>query len=87
MGWTTPEGREATRREITDLQELQRTLASSLHDLRDRWEQRHKGLPRRALPRPSLTDLAGRIAARRASSTPARIPAEPDAPVTREGGE
>ena len=87
MGWTTPEGREATRREITDLQELQRTLASSLHDLRDRWEQRHKGLPRRALPRPSLTDLAGRIAARRTSTTPARIPAEPDAPVTREGGE
>jgi acetyl-CoA carboxylase carboxyl transferase subunit beta len=36
LGQTTPEGREAARREVRELQELQRTLARSLGDLRER---------------------------------------------------
>jgi hypothetical protein len=44
LGQTTPEGREAARREIRELQELQRTLARSLGDLRERLEEH--GLPR-----------------------------------------
>ena len=44
LGQTTPEGREAARREVRELQELQRTLARSLGDLRERLEER--GLPR-----------------------------------------
>jgi acetyl-CoA carboxylase carboxyl transferase beta subunit len=44
LGQTTPEGREAARREVRELQELQRTLARSLGDLRERLEGH--GLPR-----------------------------------------
>ena len=44
LGQTTPEGREAARREVRELQELQRTLARSLGDLRERLEEH--GLPR-----------------------------------------
>ena len=44
LGQTTPEGREAARREVRELQELQRTLARSLGDLRERLESR--GLPK-----------------------------------------
>ncbi len=44
LGQTTPEGREAARREVRELQELQRTLARSLGDLRERLEER--GLPK-----------------------------------------
>ena len=44
LGQTTPEGREAARREVRELQELQRTLARSLGDLRERLEDH--GLPR-----------------------------------------
>jgi acetyl-CoA carboxylase carboxyl transferase subunit beta len=48
LGQTTPEGREAARREVRELQELQRTLARSLGDLRERLEGFH--LPQ--LPEP-----------------------------------
>jgi hypothetical protein len=44
LGQTTPEGREAARREVRELQELQRTLARSLGDLRVLLEEH--GLPR-----------------------------------------
>ena len=44
LGQTTPEGGEAARREVRELQELQRTLARSLGDLRERLEER--GLPK-----------------------------------------
>jgi hypothetical protein len=52
LGQTTPEGREAARREVRELQELQRTLARSLGDLRERLESRGlpKGLHLPALP-------------------------------------
>jgi hypothetical protein len=51
LGQTTPEGREAARREVRELQELQRTLARSLGDLRERLEEH--GLPRNLhLPTP-----------------------------------
>lgn len=70
LGQTTAEGKAATRREARDLQELQRNLARSLGDLRDRWEGRHWSGPRRplTLPRPDLGDLAGRLTARRTGS-------------------
>jgi acetyl-CoA carboxylase carboxyl transferase subunit beta len=51
LGQTTPEGREAARREIRELQELQRTLARSLGDLRERLEEH--GLPK-GIQLPSL---------------------------------
>jgi acetyl-CoA carboxylase carboxyl transferase subunit beta len=44
LGQTTPEGREEARREIRELQELQRTVARSLGDLRERLEEH--GLPK-----------------------------------------
>ncbi|MFN8593275.1 MAG: carboxyl transferase domain-containing protein [Thermomicrobiales bacterium] len=44
LGQTTAEGREAARREVGELQELQRTVARSLGDLRGMLEER--GLPR-----------------------------------------
>jgi acetyl-CoA carboxylase carboxyl transferase beta subunit len=54
LGQTTPEGREAARREVRELQELQRTLARSLGDLRERLEER--GLPK-GLHLPTLPPL------------------------------
>ncbi len=56
LGQTTPEGREAARREVRELQELQRTLARSLGDLRERLEERGLGdlrerLEERGLPK------------------------------------
>ncbi len=70
LGQTTPEGKAATRREVRDLQELQRNLARSLGDLRERWEGRHWAVPRRtiAIPRPDLAEFAGRLTARRGGS-------------------
>ena len=52
LGQTTPEGREVARREVRELQELQRTLARSLGDLRERLESRvlPKGLHLPGLP-------------------------------------
>ncbi|MGH2618751.1 MAG: hypothetical protein ACRDJC_26280, partial [Thermomicrobiales bacterium] len=64
LGQTTPEGREAARREVRELQELQRTLARSLGDLRERLEERGlpKGLHLPQLPVPQLPDaVRGRI--------------------------
>jgi acetyl-CoA carboxylase carboxyl transferase subunit beta len=58
LGQTTPEGREAARREVRELQELQRTLARSLGDLRERLEER--GLPR-GLHLPTLPPLPGPV--------------------------
>ncbi len=68
LGQTTAEGRDAARREVRELQDLHRTVARSLGDLRERWEGRYRGRPRLHLPplhRPDLVDLAGRVAARR----------------------
>jgi acetyl-CoA carboxylase carboxyl transferase subunit beta len=86
LGQTTPEGREAARLELRELQELQRSLGRSLddlrHDLRDRWDNRNITLnlpnlpalpnlpPRWHLHRPDLGDLAGRLSAIRSSITP-----------------
>lgn len=56
LGEATPEGREAARREIRELQDLQRTLARSLGDLRGRWGARSRSLPR--LPRPTLPSVS-----------------------------
>lgn len=70
LGQTTPEGKAATRREVRDLQELQRNLARSLGDLRERWEGLHWSVPRRprTIPRPDLAEFAGRLTARRGGS-------------------
>ena len=70
IGQASPEGHEAARHELRELQELQRTVARSLNDLRDRWDTRSRGRPRlpRHLHRPDLTDLAARLAARRSGS-------------------
>jgi acetyl-CoA carboxylase carboxyl transferase subunit beta len=64
LGQTTPEGREAARREVRELQELQKTLARSLGDLRERLEER--GLPKHLhlpqLPVPQLpSQVRGRV--------------------------
>ncbi|MBA2596071.1 MAG: hypothetical protein H0V00_05530 [Chloroflexia bacterium] len=61
LGQTTPEGREAARREVRELQELQRTLARSLGDLRERLEGH--GLPKGLhLPQLPLADaVRGRV--------------------------
>jgi acetyl-CoA carboxylase carboxyl transferase beta subunit/acetyl-CoA carboxylase carboxyl transferase alpha subunit len=74
MGQTTPEGREAAKLELKELQELQRTLSKSLgdlrEDLRDRWENRNitlSNLSRPHLHRPDLAELAGRLNALRAN--------------------
>jgi acetyl-CoA carboxylase carboxyl transferase subunit beta len=74
MGQTTPEGREAARLELKELQELQRTLSKSLgelrEDLRDRWGNRNITLPNLSRPhlhRPDLSELAGRLNALRAN--------------------
>jgi enoyl-CoA hydratase/carnithine racemase len=100
MGQTTPEGREAARLELKELQELQRTLSKSLgelrEDLRDRWEKRTITLPnltRRHLHRPDFAELAGRLNALRAnvprpgaprSSTSAKIDSSVDVPTEEE---
>ncbi len=72
LGQTTPEGRAAARREVVDLQELQRNLTRSLSDWRERWEERTLFNQRRGrhafhLPRP---DLSGRISALRGHQAP-----------------
>jgi acyl-CoA carboxylase subunit beta len=88
MGQTTPEGREAARLELKELQELQRALSKSLgdlrEDLRDRWGNRTITLPNLSRPhlhRPDLSVLSGRLNALRANvqrpGTP-RIPAPTD---------
>lgn len=64
LGQTTPEGRAAAKREVMHLEELQRNLARSLSEWRERWEERARrnqwrGRPQFHLPKP---DFAGRIA-------------------------
>lgn len=87
LGLTTPDGREAARREVRELQQSQRSLSRSFGDLRDRWEggQRprlHLPRPVGPLPRPDLAELATRIAARRDAarngSAPAPVAADDD---------
>lgn len=75
LGQATPESREATKIELTELQEIQRSISRSLGDLRERWETRQMILPnlsqRAHLPafpkvsvrRADLEALAGRLAA------------------------
>jgi hypothetical protein len=78
LGQATPEGQEAARLELRELQELQRSISRSLGDLRDRWEGRQLALPNLpnlphlpALPtlrrinvhRADIADFAGRLAA------------------------
>jgi acetyl-CoA carboxylase carboxyl transferase subunit beta len=77
LGQSTPEGREAARREVRELQEVQRALTRSLGELRERWEARQRELPRLQLPslalpslqRSDLADLAARLVARRTGAT------------------
>jgi acetyl-CoA carboxylase carboxyl transferase beta subunit len=85
LGQTTPEAREVARREVRELQELQRTLARSLGDIRERLEGLHLPLPgpvrgrvhidTSALPtieraRAELVERAVRLASRRMSEPP-----------------
>jgi hypothetical protein len=95
LGQTTPEGREAARYELQELQELQRNVSRSLGDLRDdlrgRWGNRSRGLPigrptipaRLHLHRPDLGDLADRLSAIRTGTTAATLP--PDGDATQSG--
>ena len=71
VGQASPGGQEAARHELRELQELQRTVARSLSDLRGRWGTRSRGRPRLPLHlhRPDLADLAARLAARRSGCT------------------
>lgn len=58
LGQTTPEGREAARHEVRELQELQRALARSLGDLRERFE----GLQLPQIQMPAITNpMQGRV--------------------------
>ncbi len=78
LGQTTPEGRAAAKREVIYLQELQRNVARSLTEWRERWEERSRrnqwrGRPQFHLPRP---DLAGRIASMRGHAPSEQPPAK-----------
>ncbi len=80
LGQTTPEGRAVARREVLDLQELQRNLARSLTDWRERWDERSLFNQRRGksafhLPRP---DLSGRISALRGQQSQSQPHVDPD---------
>jgi len=80
LGQTTPEGRAVARREVLDLQELQRNVARSLTDWRGRWDERslfnqRRGKPAFHLPRP---DLSGRISALRGNQSQAETRVDPD---------
>lgn len=58
LGQTTPEAREAARYEVRELQELQRAVARSLGDLRERLE----GWQRPQISAPQLSDaVRGRV--------------------------
>ncbi len=90
LGQTTPEAREVARGEVRELQELQRTLARSLGDLRERLEAFHlpqipggvrgrvhidtSALPNLERARTELIERAVRLAARRPG-----VPAMPHA--------
>jgi acetyl-CoA carboxylase carboxyl transferase subunit beta len=77
LGQTTPEGREAAKLELRELQELQRSLSRSFddlrRDLRDRWEHRNVGRNLPNLPNlanlPTLPDLSARLQRRRPDLT------------------
>jgi acyl-CoA carboxylase subunit beta len=56
LGLATPESREATRIELTELQELQRSISRSFGDLRERFENRQLSLPNLS-NRPHLPSL------------------------------
>ena len=87
LGQTTPEAREAARREVRELQELQRTLARSLGDIRERLEGLHlpplpgpvrgrvhidtSALPTIERARAELVERAVRLASRRLGEPPA----------------
>lgn len=61
IGFGTAAGREAAKREMADLQELQRMVSRSFEDLRHRWEQRQLSIPSLS-SRPSMPHLPGKIA-------------------------
>lgn len=90
LGQATPEGRDAARRELRELQELQQSVARSLGDLRDRWDARQRGRPRLHRPtmhRPDFTELASRLAARRSGSLSTTTSCDDNVadPTTRKG--
>jgi acetyl-CoA carboxylase carboxyl transferase subunit beta len=64
LGQATAAGRAEASHEIIDLQNWQRSLTETIDDWRDRWEQR-RPQARVSLQRPDLTELAGRLRARR----------------------
>ena len=66
LGQSTPEGLAAARSELHDLQEWQRSVRRSWEDLRGRWEHRTFARPHVPFQRPELSDLAQRLATRRA---------------------
>lgn len=65
LGQSTPAGRAEASHEVSDLQDWQRSLSETIDELRDRWEQRRQAPARKPLQRPDLSDLAGRLRARR----------------------
>jgi hypothetical protein len=66
LGQSTPAGRAALRDELTDWREWQHTIARSVGDWRERWDQLRSAQPRFTVQRPDLGDLASKLRARRA---------------------
>lgn len=60
LGQAGPEGREAARREVRDLQDVQRSLARSWGDLRGRWDERREAFAGRD-SRHAIRDLRDRL--------------------------
>jgi acetyl-CoA carboxylase alpha subunit len=66
VGQTTPAGRDALRAELNDLRDLQRNIAKSVEDWRERWDQLRMGQRSLTIQRPDWTDMANRLRTRRA---------------------
>jgi acetyl-CoA carboxylase carboxyl transferase subunit beta len=66
LGQSTPAGRAALRDELNDWREWQHTLARSVGDWRERWDQLRSAQPRFTVQRPDLGDLASKLRVRRA---------------------
>jgi hypothetical protein len=53
------------RAELNDLRELQRNIAKSVEDWRERWDQLRMGQRTLTIQRPDWTDMANRLRTRR----------------------
>lgn len=65
LGQSTPAGRAALRAEMIEFRDLQRNIAKSVEDWRDKWDTLRSGQPRLNLQRPDFAEFATRLRARR----------------------